>query len=171
MRRPHKFRFQLVAEFVQNRYRPCRVADVGGGKGLLAYLLEQKGFEVTVIDPVWQKLNYKYKDLETGKRVRLTESEQLGLKRLNEKFETEMAKGFDLLIGIHAHGANMKIVEAAAVYKKGFAILPCCVIDEPIVKKPGINWFDSLVEYAESLNLRPEVAKLNFVGQNRIIYG
>ncbi len=57
---------------------------------------------------------------------------------ISEGLEKEMAKDFDLLIGLHAHGSNMKIIEAAAEYKKSFILMPCCVIDEPIVPQPNI---------------------------------
>jgi hypothetical protein len=47
-----KFRFQLLHQWMTARIEPCRVADVGGGKGLLAYLLGQSGWAATVIDPI-----------------------------------------------------------------------------------------------------------------------
>ena len=77
-----------------------------------------------------------------------------------------MARGFDLLIGLHAHGSNMKLIEAAAEYRKDFILLPCCVIDEPITPQPNINWLDSLEEYANDLGLGTERFELNFKGQN-----
>src|SRR3954462_11360000 len=39
--RMKKFRFQLFHEWLVAELAPCRVADIGGGKGLLAYLLRQ----------------------------------------------------------------------------------------------------------------------------------
>ena len=47
-----RFRFELLADYVAARFDPCRVADVGGGKGLLAWLLQERGFRASVIDPV-----------------------------------------------------------------------------------------------------------------------
>jgi hypothetical protein len=38
-----KFRFQLLAAWITGHFPPCVVADVGGGKGLLAHLLGQAG--------------------------------------------------------------------------------------------------------------------------------
>lgn len=166
----HKFRFGLVAEWVANKYQPCRVADVGGGKGLLAHLLIDRGFEAVVIDPVEQNLKYKYRDIKTGKRVKLSKDEQMGVPRVNDKFRGEMAKDFDLLVGLHAHGSNMAIIQAAADYGCDWAILPCCVIDEPVVKRGGVNWLDSLVEYGQSLGFEVKKEKLNFTGQDVIIY-
>jgi hypothetical protein len=39
-----KFRFQLLHRWIVDNVAPCRVADVGGGKGLLAFLLQQSGW-------------------------------------------------------------------------------------------------------------------------------
>ncbi len=169
-RRPHQFRFQVFHQWLVDHYPPCQVADIGGGKGLLSFLLNQSGFHSTVIDPVWQPLEWKYKDITTGKRVKLSPNELNSVHHVQTAFSAEISKNYDLLVGLHAHGSNMYILEAAAKYHKNFAILPCCVIDEPIVKKPGVNWFNSLVEYARKLGLNPQIDTLNFVGQSKVIY-
>ena len=64
----------------------------------------------------------------------------------------------------------MKIIEAAAEYRKDFILMPCCVIDEPIVPQPNVDWFDSLEEYANKLGLKTERFELNFRGQNKGFY-
>jgi 2-polyprenyl-3-methyl-5-hydroxy-6-metoxy-1,4-benzoquinol methylase len=48
-----KFRFQLMAEFIINKFPACKVADIAGGHGLLTHLLNQSGFKSVVIDP-WE---------------------------------------------------------------------------------------------------------------------
>lgn len=171
-RRPHQFRFQVFHQWIVANYSPCKVADIGGGKGLLSFLLNQTGFRSTVIDPVWQPLEWKYKDIATGKRVKLTPDQMQSVPHLQKPFNHELLLDLDLdlLVGLHAHGSNMYILETAAKYNLDFAILPCCVIDEPITKSPGINWFDSLVEYATKLGLNPQIATLDFVGQSKVIY-
>ena len=173
-RRPHQFRFQVFHQWLVANYHPCRVADIGGGKGLLSFLLNQSGFTSTVIDPVRQPLEWKYKDIATGKRVKLSPGQMNSVPHIQRPFNSDLFPEHypdpDLLVGLHAHGSNIYILEAAAKFRKNFAILPCCVIDEPIVKKPGINWFNSLVDYAAKLKLNPQVDSLNFVGQSRIIY-
>ena len=68
-RLPHQFRFILLAKWLAETYSPRKAADVGGGQGFLAYLLNQQGWDITVIDPVDQPLPKKYKDLETDKRL------------------------------------------------------------------------------------------------------
>ena len=66
-----KFRFQLLERWIAANFPPCRVADVGGGKGLLAYLLERSKFESVVIDPEPQELPPRYRDVFTKARVRI----------------------------------------------------------------------------------------------------
>ena len=165
-----RFRFQLMFEFILSTYAKCRVLDVGGGKGLLAHLLTREGWDCVVVDPFDQLLKHKYKDIRTGLRVKLSEDEIMGVERISAVFEKEMAKEVDLLVGLHAHGSNIKIIQAALEYKKDFAVLPCCVIDEPVEKVSGINWLNSLFDYACSLGLKPRKAILNFAGQRTIIY-
>lgn len=164
-----KFRFQLLAQFIINSYKPCKVADIGGGKGLLSLFLRQSGFESWVIDPYSQDLPNKFKDLR-GNKVKLARTERVDKYRISQPFSQELAKDFDLLIGLHAHGSNILILNASKRYNKKFLILPCCVVDEPIEKRSGIDWFDSLYNYATRLELQPKLASVNFKGQNRIIY-
>jgi len=173
-RKNKKFRFQLLKEWIVANYSPCRVADIGGGKGLLAYLLYLDGWEVTVIDPERTLPLKKYKDLKTGQRIKLdTGDEQSAfddIDWLESEFKIDMAKDFDLLVSLHGHGVNMKIIEAAAKFDKKFILLPCCVINEPIIKQPGIDWYQSLVDYEVSQGLKVGEDKINFKGKNRIIF-
>jgi len=53
-RKMKKFRTQLLHRFLLENYKPCNVADIGGGKGLLAYILINSGWRATVIDPLKQ---------------------------------------------------------------------------------------------------------------------
>jgi hypothetical protein len=167
LRKVKKFRFQLLHDWVVGHVKPCRVADVGGGKGLLGFLLNADGYETAVIDPYDQGLPAKYKSLE-GERFRISEASSIP--RISGTFEKNMAKDFDLLVGMHAHGSNMKIIEAAAEYGKDFILMPCCVIDEPIIPQANIDWFESLEEYAKKLGLQTERFELNFRGQNKGFY-
>jgi hypothetical protein len=83
--RMKRFRFQLLHQWIcDNVPAPCRVADVGGGKGLLAYLLNQSGYHATTIDPVPQALPAKYKDLAAGRQVRIAETESVPRRALEK---------------------------------------------------------------------------------------
>jgi hypothetical protein len=162
-----KFRFQLLHEWIAGRFKPCRVADIGGGKGMLAFLLDASGFTTTVIDPDPQPLPPKYKDLE-GKRHLIPATARI--RRVTKSFAVPMAQHYDLLVGLHAHGSNMMILEAARRHGAGAILLPCCVIGEPIVVRPRVDWFESLVEHARGLGLKIERFELNFRGQNHGFY-
>lgn len=166
----NKFRFQLLQQWLTTKYKPASVLEVGGGKGLLSYLLNKNGWRASVVDPVITDFLTKYKDLETGKRILLSIGGVENLPRIIGVFKAEMARDFDLLIGLHAHGSNLQIINAARKYEKDFLLLPCCVIDEPLVKKPNIKWLESLVEYAQDKGFDVKKDVLNFKGQNVLIY-
>jgi hypothetical protein len=165
----HRYRFQLLHQLLTQVYSPCRALDIGGGKGLLAYLLNQSGWRVTVVDPVSQVLPPKFRDLEK-KRTKLPAEELISVPRITTPFSKELAEGFNLLIGLHAHGSNLKIIDACRKYGVNFVLLPCCVVDEPLVKKPGINWLNSLEEYAKEQGFEVKKSVLNFKGQNVVLY-
>lgn len=163
-----KFRFQLLHQWMTTQLEPCRVADVGGGKGLLAYLLRQSGWSATVIDPINQALPDKYKDLSGNKQVRIPGTESVP--RLNRRFEPEMAQDFDLLVAMHAHGCNIQLIDAAARFERDLILLPCCVIHEPILPPPGVHWIQWIVTYTLEKGFAVEPFRLNFKGQNIGIY-
>lgn len=161
---PHQFRFQLIADWLIKTYSPRKAIDVGGGKGLLAYLLNQQGWEVSVIDPFDQPLPKKYKDIHSNKRILIPET--ACVPRITAAFSEEYVNDADLLIGLHAHGSNMKIIDICAKTQKDFVLFPCCVVDEPIEIKSGVNWMDSLEQYAKNKGLPIEKVQLNFVRQS-----
>jgi hypothetical protein len=162
--RMKKFRFQLLHQWLTQNIQPCKVADIGGGKGLLSYLLVQSGWEAAVIDPITQSLPEKYKDIQHGSRVKI--SPHARIPHIQSKFEPYQAERFDLLIGMHAHGCNVKILDAAAEYGCGFVIFPCCVIDEPFFPPLGVHWLESLADYALKQGHPLTPFRLNFKGQN-----
>ncbi|HSX24634.1 MAG TPA: hypothetical protein VLG69_01575 [Candidatus Andersenbacteria bacterium] len=167
LRKLKRFRFQLLHTWIITHYPACRVADVGGGKGLLTYLLRQSGYDAIVIDPYDQPLPKVYKDL-SGKRHKIKSEETVP--RISKGFVKEMAKDFNLIVGLHTHGSNMNIIDITAEYHKDFVLLPCCVIDEPIIPQADINWLDSLEEYAKQIGHQVKRFELNFKGQNIGLY-
>lgn len=164
-----RFRFQLLHQWLIHNLAPCRAADIGGGKGLLSYLLIESGWQATVIDPVAQPLPEKYKDIVTNTRIKI--DPKVRVPNLVAKFETQHAGGFDILIGMHAHGCNVKIIKAAAQYNCAFVLFPCCIIDEPFVPPPGMHWLESLMDYAIQQGHVVKPFRLNFRGQNIGLYG
>ena len=163
-----RFRFQLLHQWLIHNFASCRAADIGGGKGLLSYLLIQSGWQATVIDPLPQKLPDKYKDIVTDRRVKIDPNFRVPV--IAAEFEAQHAHGFDLLIGMHAHGCNVKIITAAAQEGCGFVLFPCCVIDEPFVPPPGVHWLESLADYAVKQGHVVKPFRLNFRGQNIGLY-
>ena len=163
-----KFRFQLLHQWMLEHIEPCRVADIGGGKGLLAYLLRSSGWQTTVIDPLRQELPGKYKDMKTGKQVRIADTESVP--RLDRAFDSLMAEDFDLLVAMHAHGCNIRIIDAAAQFGRRFIVLPCCIIDEPVHPPVGMHWLQYIVDYVTRKGFTVEPFRLNFKGQNIGLY-
>lgn len=162
--RMKKFRAQLLHQWLVSTFAPCRAADIGGGKGLISYLLIESGWQAAVIDPFDQALPDKYKDIRTERRVKIPP--EAAVPRIVSGFEVEQAADFDLLIGMHAHGCNARIIDAAARYGCGFVIFPCCVIDEPFFPRLGVHWLESLASYALYRGLEFFPFRLNFKGQN-----
>ncbi len=164
LRKMKKFRFQLLHRWLVAHFEPCRVADIGGGKGLLAHLLQQSGWQATVIDPIPQTLPDKYKDIAANTRVRIDSKARVP--HISAPFSGEMAAHFDLLIGMHAHGSNALIIAAASEYGCGFILFPCCVIDEPFFPLPGMAWIESVAGHAVQQGHTVYPFRLNFKGQN-----
>ena len=166
--RMKKFRFQLLHEWIVASLAPGRMADVGGGKGLLAYLLQQDGWQATVIDPVHQTLPDKYKNIKTGRQTHIP-SETLVARR-NLPFSPDMAQDYDLLVALHAHGCNIQLVDAAASFGRDVILLPCCLIQEPLIPPPGVPWIQALADYAVQKGFTVLPFRLNFKGQNIGLY-
>jgi hypothetical protein len=162
--RMKKFRFQLLHLWLTQNYAPCRVADIGGGKGFLAYLLQSRGWDAVVIDPVAQSLPEKYKDLTLNQRIKIPHG--VRVPTITQPFEPHLAKGFDLLVGMHAHACNVKIIDSAREFGTRFVLLPCCIIDEPLLPPPGVHWLECLAEYAIQQGFAIRPFQLNFRGQN-----
>ncbi|MEI2607030.1 MAG: methyltransferase domain-containing protein [Candidatus Promineifilaceae bacterium] len=163
-----KFRFQLLHQWIQTHVEPGRVADVGGGKGLLAYLLQESGWTATVVDPVYQALPEKYKDLRSNRQVHLKADQSVPHR--NQEFVAAMAQEFDLLVALHAHGCNVQLLDAAATSACAVILLPCCLIQEPLIPPPGVLWIQAVVDYATHKGLHVQPFRLNFKGQNIGIY-
>lgn len=163
-----KFRFQLLHQWMLTHLQPCQVADVGGGKGLLSYLLQQSGWGATVIDPVEQGLPNKYKDLTTNKQTAIASTARVP--RISQPFRAAMAHEFDLLVAMHAHGCNIQLLDAAAHYGRQVILLPCCIIHEPLYPPPGVHWIQTVVDYGLQKGFTVQPFRLNFKGQNIGLY-
>jgi hypothetical protein len=162
--KPKRFRFQLLAGWIAESFPPCTVADVGGGKGLLTWLLNEAGFRAEVVDPVDQPLPSRYRDLASGQRVRLDGDDRVPRRRT--RFGPALGRRYDLLVALHAHGSNLAVLDTVAQADNSCVVLPCCVVEEPSAPPPGQNWFLWLADHARGLGLEPEFFSLNFSGQH-----
>ncbi len=159
-----RFRFQLLARWIEETFPPCSVADVGGGKGLLTYLLRNGGYDAVVIDPFEQPLPGRYKDIGSGERIRIPAG--ASVPRLVAPYRADLGERFDLLVALHAHGTNLAVLDTAARAGSSCVVMPCCVIEEPEVPPREQNWFMWLLERASGLGLEPRLFYLSFSGQN-----
>lgn len=162
--KPKKFRFELLAAWIAGNFPPCSVADIGGGKGLLSYLLDLRGFESTVIDPEFQPLPAKYREPGTTRQVKVPGD--ASVRHLTTPYAPALGAGFDLLVALHAHGVNQQILDSVRAHGNSCVVLPCCVIGEPAAPPPGQDWFSWLVGYGRGLGLAVDYFYLNFSGQN-----
>jgi hypothetical protein len=168
LRMMKKFRFQLLHRWLVAQFAPCRVADIAGGKGLLAYLLQRSGWDAVVVDPVPQSLPAKFKDFATGRSQKIRTQERVP--HLDVPFTTPLGAHFDLLVGLHAHGANAAVIDAAARFNCGYVLLPCCIVDEPFYPVIGIDWLESVADYALRQGRSAIPFQLNFKGQHIGLY-
>ena len=162
--RMKRFRFQLLAGWIADSFPPCTVADVGGGKGLLTWLLNEAGFWAEVVDPVDQPLPATYRDPRTGRRVRLGDGALVPRRRV--RFGPALGRRYDLLVALHAHGSNLAVLDTVAQAGTSCVVLPCCVVDEPSAPAPGQSWFMWLADQARDRGLEPRYFALNFRGQH-----
>ncbi|HEX3214447.1 MAG TPA: hypothetical protein VH016_17915, partial [Actinomycetota bacterium] len=117
-----------------------------------------------VVDPVDQPLPSRYRDLATGRRVRLGGDATVARRRV--PFSPALGRRYDLLVALHAHGSNLAVLDTVAEAGNSCVVLPCCVVDEPAAPGPGQNWFTWLADQARGLGLEPEPFALNFRGQH-----
>ena len=110
-------RFEALADFVQRNFPPpLKIADVAGGQGNLSFILTQRGYVCTVIDPRKTNLSKKERQLSNRKGIRFNQ--------IRSKFNSEMARDYDLIIGLHPDQATEEICYAAKF--KPTIIVPCC---------------------------------------------
>ena len=141
-------RFQVFAEFIKRNYKPCKVADVAGGKGILSWELQNRGYKPTVIDP---RIRYGIKRYDTIKKL----------------YKQEYAKDFDLIVGMHPDSATEDIIESAIKYNRKFAIVPCCSHSKEDRKFDYKHWIEHLKRLAD---YNVKITSLDIKGRNLVIF-
>jgi len=110
-------RFEVLAQFTERNFPPpLRIADVAGGQGNLSFILTQKGYDCTVIDPRKTNLSKKERRLSNRKGIRFA--------RIRKEFNATMVLDYDLIIGLHPDEATEAICNAAR--DRPCIIVPCC---------------------------------------------
>jgi len=110
-------RFDVLANFVQRNFPPpLKVADVAGGQGNLSFILAQRGYDCTVIDPRKTGLSKKKRQISRRKRIQF--------RQIHSEFHAEMTEDYDLIIGLHPDQATEEICYAAKI--RPVILVPCC---------------------------------------------
>jgi len=149
----HKFhgdaaRFEVIADYIANHFgKNVRfVGDIAGGQGMLARLLNKRGYETEVVDPRGWTM--------------------VGVANRQEEYSADMADYYDLVVGIHPDEAIKPVVQSAKV--RPILVIPCCNFWDKS-KKLGRNaLLDEIEEYLRSNGVKYERVTFNFKGPQNI---
>lgn len=152
-------RFDLFAKLISKQFpnKNIRIADVAGGKGYLSLALKEQGYKnVEIFEPKKRK--------EQVKKV----------KRTYRMFKEDLAKGFDLIVGMHPDEATDVIINAAGKNSIPFAVCPCCV--RPTVSSYWGQhsygaWMKHLEKFAKELGFNVTKLMLKMNGKNIVLVG
>jgi hypothetical protein len=150
----HKFhgdpeRFQRIAEFVGEEFgRDIKyIADVAGGQGMLSRLLrKQYNYEAEVIDPREYRL--------------------VGVPGLVQEYKSELARRYDLVIGLHPDQATRAIAESALVTNT--LIIPCCNFWDRENKLGVVELVEAIEAFYRENNVKFERITFDFKGPKNI---
>lgn len=157
-------RFDLFARFVATLVPPAerirlRVADVAAGRGMLSWALRQHGFlNIVPFEPAPRR----------GGQVR-----RLGIQVRD--FTPDLAKGFDLIVGMHPDAATDCILDGGAKHGALVAVCPCCVRPNAWTywgnKQSHRQWHEHLMTQSERRGLKLQTGQLKMNGANTIMWG
>lgn len=152
-------RFQVTASFICHNFKPCRVADVAGGSGLLSYFLKENGFEPSVIDTRKNtSLSPKYKNLIKTKSA---------IPRIRKSFTNKMVEDFDLIVGLHPDEATESI--CAAAKQKSIVVIPCCSYWDGIENHGSSNMVETIEKFFTKNGIKYFKTQLPFSGKNVVL--
>ena len=149
----HKFhgdpnRFEIIADFVTERYgkKIKYIADVAGGQGMLARMLNKRGYESEVIDPRGYTLK--------------------GVPSRQEEYKSDMADYYDLVIGLHPDEAIREVGESARI--RPVLIVPCCNFWDRNKKLGRDPLLEAIEQYYKENKIKYERITFNFKGPHNI---
>lgn len=153
-------RFDLFANLIQSNFPPTlypNVADIAGGKGVLAYELRCRGYKSITFDKRRRASNviraYAFRHLYFGPTVK---------------------EGFSLLVGMHPDEATDVIIVEAAKRSTPFVICPCCVKPSAVQYFGDYNyqnWLKHLEKLAKSKGYDIEQTRLKMNGKAICLIG
>ncbi len=152
--RGHKFhgdpnRFQILADFIGSNYagKIKRIADVGGGQGMLSRILSKKyNFECEVIDPRGWTL--------------------VGVNSRPEEYSSEMSSFYDLIVGLHPDEALKEVVNSAQ--SRPVVIIPCCNFWSRDEKLGRDLLLERIGDYLRTKNINYQKIIFDFEGPKNI---
>ena len=142
-------RFEIVADFVAETYGKSvdYIADVAGGQGLLARLLNKKyNYHAEVVDPRGHTL--------TGVAGRAC------------PYTADMAGYYDLVIGLHPDEAVRPVVESAL--RRPMLVVPCCNHWDSSQKLGAKELVASICRWLEEQGVKYETVVFNFDGPKNV---
>jgi len=142
-------RFEIIAEYVYRRFGNSikYIADVAGGQGLLSRILNKKYNYVTeVIDPRGYVLH--------------------GVPSKQVEYSADMAKFYDLIIGLHPDAATRAVAESA-VYRP-ILLVPCCNEWDKTRKLGSRELIQAITGYLNSKDISNEIVVFNFKGPKNV---
>jgi hypothetical protein len=141
-------RFQVVAEFIYDRYGKGvqHIADVAGGRGMLCRILRKRfNYDCEVIDPRGWTLK--------------------GVPNRAEELEPSLADYYDLIVGLHPDEATRAVAQAAL--SRPTILIPCCNFwsEEKLGRDELIA---AIVEFYRRHRVRYERVAFDFRGPKNI---
>lgn len=142
-------RFETVADFIYERFGNSikYIADVAGGQGMLAKILNKKYNYITeVIDP----RSYQLK----------------GVTNRQGEYKAEMADYYDLIVGLHPDEAVREVVESARV--RPVLVIPCCNFWDREHKLGTKELVDEICLFCDKEGISYERITFDFKGSKNI---
>lgn len=141
-------RFEAVADLIEQTYGKSvkYIADAAGGQGMLARLLNKRGYEAEVIDPRGWPL--------------------VGVANRQEKYVASMADYYDLVVGLHPDEALREVVDSAKT--RPVIVVPCCNFWTREKKLGRDELLEAITLYCHKENIVYKQVPLNFSGPKNI---
>ncbi|MBR4444083.1 MAG: hypothetical protein IKS52_12545 [Clostridia bacterium] len=142
-------RFEAVAQFVHDRFGNSikYIADVAGGQGMLARILNKKyNYDAEVIDPRQYQL--------------------VGVNNRGCEYTSDMAGFYDLIIGLHPDEAVREVVESAKI--RPVLVVPCCNFWDRSKKLGAREMIVEITKWLDENGIKYETVTFGFKGPKNV---